>query len=207
MFPFWSHVRCVLLLSACVTVAQGSDITYNIVNYPANQFNGYSTDTISGTIITDGTIGPLTAANLIGGTFSLDDGQGNSIAGPAKFGFAIDLQASPTQLLLDLNPASYFDINATQPDLSWSARVVYTNYPGGGEYDGGFFSKPPLLLIDSYFNSSPVPTTPGSIRANADWVIATVPEPSTLALLGIGAICLAAYRRRRRRIPSGKAAY
>jgi len=164
-------------------VAQAGDITYNIVDYPANQFNGYSTDTISGTIITDGMIGPLTAANLIGGAFLLNDGQGNSIAGPATFRGPIDLEATATQLLLDLNADSFFAIFATQPDSSWSATVAYSNFPGDGQYDGGFVSNPPLNLISSYFVSCPVPTTPGSIGANTDWVIATVPEPSTLALL------------------------
>jgi len=37
--------------------------------------------------------------------------------------------------------------------------------------------------------------------------IAIVPEPSTFGLLGIGAVFLAAYGWRRRKIPSGKAAY
>src|SRR6202030_1300590 len=43
------------------------DITYNIVNYPDSQ----SGDILSGTIITDGTIGLLTEANMRGGDFTV----------------------------------------------------------------------------------------------------------------------------------------
>ena len=58
------------------------------------------TDTISGTIVTDGTLRALSAADIIGGTFSFTNPQGDVYAGPALFNGAV-LEATPTQLLLD----------------------------------------------------------------------------------------------------------
>ena len=65
-----------IAVAAVVSNATASDVTYNIVDYPANE----GTNTISGTIITNGTIGSLAAANIIGGTFSISEGDGELIS-------------------------------------------------------------------------------------------------------------------------------
>ena len=60
--------------AASVSTAWAGNITYNLVDYPVNEadmING-GTDTISGTIITDGTLGYLTTngsiSQIIGGS-------------------------------------------------------------------------------------------------------------------------------------------
>ena len=183
-----------VILLASVPDIWAGDITYNIVDYPVNETDPTSaTDTVSGMIITDGTIGPISAANIIGGTFSLTS-PSFGITGPASFGDPIGLEATPTQLLLDLGANSSFSISTGTTDESppgfigggsMGASVDYENTPSGGQYygnAGGDFGT--LAFVFPVFDSAPVSTTSGSIGANSSWVIATVPEPSTLAMLG-----------------------
>ena len=183
-------VVCLLfsvLLLASVSGALAQDITYNIVDYPANEADQYSgTDSIAGTIITDGTIGPLSASDIIGGTFSFTGSYG-TLSGPASFGTPVGLDATPSQLLLDAGAESSFSIGTTQALSTislMSGWVAYDNYTGGGQYDGGIQDEfETLTALVAYFDSEPVPAYPGSIGASSSWVIATVPEPGSLALL------------------------
>ena len=202
-----------LVLGLPTAIARADDITYNIVDYPANESDQTSagTDTISGTIITDGTIGPLSTANIIGGTFSFTGPYG-TLTGPVTVFDPIGLQATPTQLLLSPGSDSHVDISTTESNLPTTyppavqgllgmADVEYQNYPGDSTYGGSVAADlpPPSLWFGALFRSSPVPTTPGSIGANSSWVVATVPEPSTFVLFCIGAVCLAAHAWRRKR--------
>jgi len=191
---------------ASISNAQASDITYYIADYPANELDPTSgTDTVSGTVITNGTTGSLSATDLIGGTFSLSGPQFD-ISGSASFGQPIGLVATATQLLLDPSASSSFTISTaiyTPPPpgslggSSMEASVTYENNLSGGQYFGGAGGSFGTLAWEyPTFDTSPVPTTPGSISANTDWVIATVPEPSTFVLLGVGAVSLAAYAAR-----------
>ena len=58
------------VLVAAVSNAWANDITYSIDNYPADQ-NGW---TITGTITTDGTIGPLVSNNVISWAWTIENG-------------------------------------------------------------------------------------------------------------------------------------
>jgi hypothetical protein len=194
-----------LVLGLSIAVARANDIIYNIVDYPANEVDTVSaTDTVSGTIITDGTIGPLSESNIIGGTFSLTS-PNFGVSGTASFGVPIGLEATPTQLLLDPGVDSSFSIGTTYVYYDgetgvMGAQVVYENDPGSGQYyssAGGSFGT--MSFVFPSFDSAPVPTTQGSIGANASWVVATVPEPSTFVLFCIGAVSLAAHAWRRKR--------
>ena len=197
------------LLSSAVLLASVSNAwagtIYNIVDYPANEVDTVSaTDTVSGTIITDGTIGPLSESNIIGGTFSLTS-PNFGVSGSASFGVPIGLEATPTQLLLDPGVDSSFSISTTYVYGSGisigvdSAEVVYENDPGRGQYCSLARGSFGTLAFDfPSFDSSPVPITPGSIGANSSWVIATVPEPATLTLLGSALLGLGVVYLRRR---------
>ena len=158
-------VVCLLfsvLFLASVFNAGAQDITYNIVDYPANEGSGTGTDMIFGTITTDGTIGPLTAANIIGGSFSFADVEGDLISGPASFGAPVGLEATPTQLLLAPEVDSSFWISTTQAGPPLGAGITYGNYPGDGVYYGGVYPNGSTAVLYPFL-SSPVPTDPGSI--------------------------------------------
>jgi hypothetical protein len=180
-----------MLLAALIAPASraaASNITYKIVDYPVNEgvATGTGTDRISGTITTDGTIGPVSAANIVAGTFTFSDPRGDVVSGAATFGTSINLQATPTQLLLDSGFG--FSISAqdrapnTTDELD-TASIQYTNNSSGGQYYGDLAADTPVHVLMSSFNSAPVSTGPGSIEANSAWVIAAVPEPSSLAVL------------------------
>lgn len=176
-------------LLAIASSAAAGVITYNIVDYPVNEgvVSGTGADRISGTIMTDGTIGLISGTDILGGTLTFTDPKGDVATGPATFGSPIDLQATPTQLLL--SGGLSFSISTEeriphQTDSAAVASVTYENDPSGGLYSGelGTVMPDPLMVMSS-FNSTPVPNTPGSIGAKPDWVIAAVPEPSSIALL------------------------
>ena len=189
--------RCVLAFAVLVvsTVVSGSsaradDVTYNIVDYPVNELlvsatgSRTGTATIGGTIITDGTSGTLSAANIVGGTFSfMDPVDDLTVAGSASFSVMAGLQATSRELVLTAGTNSLFTVGtpATFGGL-YQASVMYDNDPSQSEYRGVLAydsMNPPIAVLIASFDSMPVPTTPGSsIGANADWIIATVPEPS-----------------------------
>ena len=123
-------------LLASVSNAGAQDITYYIVDYPANEADGSSgTDAVSGTIVTDGTIGLLSAADIVGGTFSFTDAEGDVVSGSASVGGLLGLQATATswswsrrwlELLSQHHPAQ----------LGVGANVVYVNDPGDPQLRG-----------------------------------------------------------------------
>ena len=83
MFSSQSHRRNALvavpLMFVAVVLASVSaaraNITYNIVDYPANEtdsFNG-ETDTVSGTIVTDGNLGSIGGSDFVSMTFTISN--------------------------------------------------------------------------------------------------------------------------------------
>lgn len=199
-----ADLTCLVLVLAVAAEARASEVTYNIVNYPVNEADTISggIDTISGTIVTNGTIGHITDANIIGGTFSFTSSRG-SVSEPASFYSPVGLEATATDLLLDPGTQSSLIIDsARNGTTNYQAAVTYDNYTTGDKYIGYLASSPltppinpPIAVLLAGFDASPVPMTPGSIGANSSWVIATVPEPGTFVLLfpvmlAIGAVGL-----------------
>jgi len=200
-FDVVAPIAGLMLIAALLALpsnAAASDITYNIVDYPANQAvigpNGPGDEavTISGTIVTDGTIGPLSAANIVGGTLTV--GPGWIVTGSASFLPPTGLLATPTELLLTPGTASSFGIYTSVSNQyeNAGAWVKYENNPAGGDYWGGLEILPPTpppgepiwqYAVGGYFDSAPVPKTAGSIGASSDWVVAAVPEPTSLELV------------------------
>ena len=64
----------VSVLFFLASVACGQDITYQLLNYPVDQIDLQTgqPDTLSGSITTDGTIGPLSGSNVVSWQFEID---------------------------------------------------------------------------------------------------------------------------------------
>jgi hypothetical protein len=176
-------VSVAIVLLASVSVARAAYITYNIVDYPANQVdvNG-GVDTVSGTIITDGTLGPVyfdgNLGHIVGGTLNFAGASGSVSYGPTRLSgyssYGLPLfYATPTQFLL---PDGYsFVINAYDTNepgskfvmLAYIRESLTNSYEYGGRASGGFIGSGGEF---AEFNPSP---RPESIAANDPWIIAT----------------------------------
>jgi hypothetical protein len=191
------------VLLAFVSNAPAGDITYNIVDYPANETDQYNggTDTIIGTITTDGVMGTLASQDIVSESISLY----NSVIGVtwlegSSFSFSGQLLATPSQLLLPTGgecELATFEpwllapsVNSIAYDNGYDNQFQY----GAGVASGGMWAPPPPPLAG--FLATNPPDTPGSIGSGgSEWVIAAVPEPSTCtlltsALLGLGVVYL-----------------
>jgi|SRR5271166_1702310 len=186
------------LLSLPSAVLAGT--TYNIQNYsypgaPIDQ-NGW---TLTGTITTDGTQGFITAADITSWTWTVTMGE-NKIT-------EIGTSATVYGLIM----ASSTDITIAPPYVT-GAYGLYADLllVGGGfalgwQYNIGLGEWATLYSCDSAED----PYYPWNIYTGPNvgmpppWIIASVPDPSTLYLLGFGAVCGCVYvmghKRRERR--------
>lgn len=168
-----------------------ANIVYNILNYPADQ-NGAE---LSGSITTDGTLGILSESEVISWTFSVTP---TVVSGGVPYtrsstdanaffdifsGGSLALQATSTDLLLDGALRLGTDYGTTsQTLLEWKSDGATT-----------------LSISQLNNNASPsgwATLNPGSY-GSGPWTIATVPDPSTLSLLGISTLLLWICNRRR----------
>jgi hypothetical protein len=160
--------------------ASAGPITYDIVNYPADQ-NGA---TLSGTITTDGTIGSLAATDVLSWSWTITPAGGSSFTtSSADLNATAELRgvsASSTEIMLPNTipgqPENFFALLSNKGgfnnDLEYDHETNANIYLGTG---GG---------TQFWANQNPV------LNGGDTWIIATtsaVPEPSTLTLLGIGA--------------------
>jgi hypothetical protein len=179
--------------------------------------------TLSGSITTDGTLGPITTANLVSATVTISEpgyGKSTTTLKPSSGGLSTALSglyATTTTLTLPFAGQFEFDgrvLGAGQSFLVYNNP--YTSYPPYGDefaYWGAISAITPTGLqvntngwqdwwtdgtgTPPWNNIGPAP----SFATGSSWLIAkAAPEPSAVvALSGLGAIGLiAAWRRRKR---------
>ena len=108
-----------MVLVAFVSTARASNLVYEIVDYPVNQIDQSSgTDTVSGTIVTDGSLGSITVADIVGGSLTLSGSGGSFSAASIVAGYSGtpgSLQATSTDLVLYPGGNFTFGSSATDP--------------------------------------------------------------------------------------------
>jgi hypothetical protein len=191
----WQNLLAAILILAAVSAVRAANITYNIVNYPADQYDEVipGIDTISGTIITNGTLGAwddsVYPGPIIGGSVTWQ-GPAGSYTGtifPWDVGTSTSTSGiyfTATQIIA--RPGDALELTAAVPG-SPNGLTIFLFYDRisppwefhGGEvvdYDGGVmgFAAGGGGISDNWGEE-------GSIAANDPWIIATAaPGPGII---------------------------
>ena len=169
-----------LLVLGAAPICNASAITYNV-----NLTIGGGS--VTGDIVTDGTIGVLVEANIVGYNLLLTD---PAVIAPSTFNLfgsnfflfnGSDLSATATQLLFNFSGTDSGAVDFASPSLNYD--VCFSTGPssfceGAGE-------------TLTFLGTSPFGQDVQSTTLSGTHVIATtssVPEPSTLALLCAGSV-------------------
>jgi hypothetical protein len=202
-----------IVLSTLVATAAEANITYTVdltITSPLNGVAGnpLQTDSVVGSVTTDGTIGILHAGNLVDWNLNLND-----VTNPAN---SIDLTTANSLIPIDLG--SVLNADATNLYFNFSGTGIFAfqaNNPGafsgyhywclsnnetwaclngdsiapGNVYAG----NPGDDLVEATGATAPV----GNQPLNPPSLPSSVPEPSTIWLLGLGLLAGAGYVRRR----------
>ena len=170
-----------------VAATHASAITYYFVNYPADQ-DGH---TLSGTVTTDGTLGLIDQTNIISYDLTVTGPTGFSLStanGDAVSTITNNVNATTTELQLfpyttESNRLIFAEIESPSfgsTVVEWSRRSTTETYE----------ALRVAFTEVAWSNSSPI------LNGSDPWVIAVVPEPTSLALLGLGGL-MVCFRRRR----------
>ena len=173
----------VLMVLAVSGVAQATMQTYSIVDYPSYEIdlNTGLTDSISGTIMADPTTGNIESA-----TFTLTDGYGtqytiaswNYISNGGMYGLTATVSPSDITLTTGRGPLIFDGTTSSGNNVS----MIWN--PSGDQYQGvvtsSDYSVQYLQFVgNADFHSPSFPL-----------VVATIPEPATICLLGLGGLLL-----------------
>ncbi len=205
-----AHIALSTIVLALGQTARAGNIKYNIVNYPLSQSDTLLGGTVrlSGTLITNGTIGELSSSDVIGGSLTYVDGAANvhvlpfsSATDPYDFTFGDVsfhvpfLVATANKLSIPLGGGGTIEFGGPRGVPLPYAVLQYSNDEpedaGLVTYFGEYFPIETLSSPgDSSFSGSAVHDNPnagaGSIFGSNSWVIANggtaVPEPSSFLL-------------------------
>ena len=177
-------VTSALVALLVISDATNADMTYNIENYPADQ-NGA---TLSGTITTDGEIGPLATSDIVSWSWTVTTSGGtsysfNSSMTGSQTAVTGDVVESRTSITIAYSPDGESLVSLSDTAAGYNQLVYYRD---GIDYAYRCFAGP-----DTEY---PIWGTMNPVVGNTDpWVIAvaptSVPEPTSLTLAGFGAFC------------------
>ncbi len=158
-----------VVVLASASEAGAGDITYNIVDYPLNETDqSYgTTDTLSGTIVTNGVLGLVTSADFLGGSWTIS----NASTG-LSYTFPIVRQGSSVPAGSTVLYAN--QLYANNQELVLESGGILIQPPGGDGYYG--VTYPSLYYDDVYELEGYAATTGSNITPDSSLYNQTEPD-------------------------------
>lgn len=193
-WSFWKVTALSNAIAVCLILpsAAAANLTYQV----APVITGASASIVGGAIVTDGAIGPITAANIVSSSIIISyDGIQTEFT---TFNILGSIQASPTALFLPHSYENEFNRYFT------SQSRPHVNYANSRTSIGSPIFPDGTIRPASINIQPPTGGVIVMLASPTDLVIAVreIPEPDTIALLGLGFGILYLGRKRHGKPPS-----